>query len=189
MFTGIVKDVGIVSGLGMKGGVLALKILTKLPKKYFETGASLMVNGVCLTVESFKNKVCSVSLVKETLDTSNFDKVSLGAKVNLEPALTLNDMLSGHIVAGHVDGVGTVKTRGENFQVIIAKKFLKYFPAKSSICINGVSLTVKSRNANVISVALIPETLKKTNLANLKVGDSVNFEIDILARYVESLNK
>ena len=189
MFTGIVKDKGIVVKRWDQKRVLALNILTKLPAKYFKTGSSIMVDGVCLTVELYKAKTFSVSVVNETLAKSNFGRLKVGSIVNLEPAITPSDLLSGHIVTGHVDAVATVIKTGDDFRVAVPTDYAKYFPAKSSIFLNGVSLTVKSRKENSVCIALIPVTLKKTNLSYLKVGDSVNFEIDILARYIESLIK
>lgn len=187
MFTGIVRDCGSVGECRRIGGHMSLKIATKISKKYLAVGSSVMVNGVCLTVESYDSGIFTVTLVEETLAKSNLCTVEKGRKLNLEPALSVSDALSGHIVTGHVDGIAMIVKTGADLALKLPRGFGKYFPGKASICLNGVSLTVASRNSNVISIALIPETLKKTNLSDLKIGDRVNFEIDILARYLESL--
>ncbi len=189
MFTGIVKEMAKIKNVKKNKNLLVLDIKTTLNKSFFSRGESICVNGTCLTVEKYKNKEFSVSLVKETYETSNLGFVEIGSFVNLEPSLRATDFISGHIVTGHVDSLAEVIQSGEVLSLKIEKKYIKFFPDKASITVNGVSLTVQNRKSDKIFISLIPETLKNTNLKFLKAGDKVNIEVDILARYVNSLKK
>jgi len=159
------------------------KIESSFPASAFKKGASIAVDGVCLTVEAYSGKVFTVSLVKETLKKSRLGGARLGEKFNLETPLTLETPLSGHFVSGHTDSTGKV-LKTEPFQISVPEKYLKFMPEKGSVTINGVSLTIAKRLKNGIEIALIPETKKSTNLGAVRVGDSVNIEIDLLARYL-----
>lgn len=156
-----------------------------------ETGDSIAVNGVCLTVTSVANDMFSVDVSRETLDcTEGLDKP--GEQVNLERALLLSDRLDGHLVSGHVDASGEViklEPAGESYTLVIKAPdaLLKYIARKGSICVNGVSLTVNRIAGNELEINLIPHTLAVTTLKNLKMGAKVNLEVDMLARYVERL--
>ncbi len=189
MFTGIVKEMAVIKNVKKNKNLLVLDIKTSLNKSFFSKGESICVNGVCLTVEQFQNKEFSVSLVKETYENTNLGSLHTGSFVNLEPSMRVSDFISGHIVTGHVDSVAEVCKTGEVLSLKIDKKYIKFFPDKASITVNGVSLTVQGRKGDKISLSLIPETLKNTNLSFLKADDKVNIEIDILARYLNSLNK
>lgn len=187
MFTGIVKEMAEVISVKKNDSIFVIRIKTNLKKTFFSKGESICVNGTCLTVEKFANKEFTVSLVEETVKATNLGKVKVGSIVNLEPALKVSDFISGHIVTGHVDDIATVLKAGNDLALKISKKYLKFFPEKSSITVNGVSLTVQKKIGDKISISLIPETLSNTNLSLLKPGDKVNIEVDILARYINSL--
>lgn len=189
MFTGIVKEMASVENVKKNKNLLVIDIKTTLDKSFYSKGESICVNGVCLTVEEYKDKIFSASLVKETYENTNLGEIKSGSFVNLEPSLRASDFISGHIVTGHVDTMATVIKSGEVLCLEIGKKYLKFFPEKSSITVNGVSLTVQNKKADKIYISLIPETLKNTNLSFLMTGDKVNIEVDILARYLNSLKK
>lgn len=191
MFTGLVQDLGKVIGLNQEDSVMELVIESQLPASAFKQGASIAVNGVCLTVEAYREdeSVFQVSVVQESLDRTNLGSLKPGSCVNLEASLTLQDALGGHLVSGHVDGLAEVLQAGEEFIIKIPEDYVKYCPTKGSICLNGVSLTIAEANDAEIRIALIPETLKVTNLGSAQAGDMLNLEIDSIARYLEHLNK
>ena len=192
MFTGIVEAVGEIKQVRSVEGGLSLSIAPgMLNLEDVETGDSIAVNGVCLTVTSVANDMFSVDVSRETLDcTEGLDKP--GGQVNLERALLLSDRLDGHLVSGHVDASGEViklEPAGESYTLVInaPDALLKYIARKGSICVNGVSLTVNRVAGNELEINLIPHTLAVTTLKNLKMGAKVNLEVDMLARYVERL--
>jgi riboflavin synthase len=189
MFTGIVENLGTVQKISPDAGGVELLIHSDFPQKYLKKGTSVLVNGVCLTVEKSdsKKKEFTLHLVEESLARTAFKSVKLGDKVNLESSLTLNKALAGHLVLGHIDFTARVLREAPLLELEIPKPYCKYFPEKGSITVHGVSLTIAKRSTNHIQVALIPETLRSTNLASFKKGDSLNIEIDVLARYLESL--
>jgi riboflavin synthase len=192
MFSGIIADVGtIVSAQDREGG-LRLSVSTEdLGMEDVTLGDSIAVSGICLTVVKIENKTFIVDVSRETLDcTVGLDKQ--GRLVNLEKALRLADRLGGHLVSGHVDGVGEVvafNDIGESWRLIVrAPKFLaKYIAVKGSITIDGVSLTVNHVAGAEFEVNLIPHTLAVTTLNQLSTGAKVNLEIDLIARYVERM--
>lgn len=192
MFTGIVAAVGTVRKaelarggrrLGIEAGKLGLADVTQ--------GDSIAVNGVCLTVVRLSARGFEVDVSRETLAcTAGF---SAGDRVNLEKALRASDRLGGHLVSGHVDGVGTVRrvARAGDNRVVAVKApsaLAKYIARKGSITVNGVSLTVNAIKGAEFSVNLVPHTLSATNLGALRAGDAVNLEVDMVARYLERLN-
>jgi riboflavin synthase len=188
MFTGIVQNLGTLKEKRQIKGVTQFVIHSTLPALHFKKGASISVDGVCLTVEAYdkKKQIFTVSLVKETLNRSRFPEILPGAKLNLEPPITLKTPLSGHMVSGHVDT--TAKVLHINpFSIQIPKKYLRFMPEKGSVTVNGVSLTIAKSCPDKIEIALIPETKKSTNLGFLKKGEIVNVEIDLIARYLDSL--
>ena len=189
MFTGLVQNVGTVVEVTKQETGLELLIHSTLPKASFLQGASIMVDGVCLTVEKYfpAKKNFLVTAVKETLEKTTLGAFEEGQAVNLEAALTLNTPLGGHLVSGHVDAVGTVVQAGSDFVVQVPKALLKFFAVKGSIVVNGVSLTIADQKKDTVRIALIPETLKETNLGLLKKGDRVNLEVDLIARYLDRL--
>ncbi len=188
MFTGIVAEKAKVIRAQRKGAAMELWLEHQLPQDARSVGDSISVNGVCLTVEKDDGKTSQFHLVEETLNRTQFKQVQEGDLVNLEPALKLGDRLHGHFVLGHVDATARVIAAAPNLKIEIPDELVQFCPYKGSICIHGVSLTIASQDANLIGVALIPETLQVTNLASLKVGDMVNIEIDSLARYIKQLS-
>lgn len=192
MFSGIIADVGSIHQATDRDGGLRLVIATRmLDLGDVQTGDSIAVNGVCLTVIEHTADSFTVEVSKETLNcTVGLD--SPGAPVNLEKALRLSDRLGGHLVSGHVDGVGEVAefaNLGESWKLTVhaPQPLAKYIAIKGSITINGVSLTINQVNGNGFSVNLIPHTLAMTNLKDLKVRSRVNLEVDLIARYVERM--
>jgi riboflavin synthase len=192
MFTGIVEAVGEIKQIGSLEDGLSLSISPgSLDLTDIKIGDSIAVNGVCLTITSLANELFSVDVSQETLScTQGLDKQ--GGKVNLEKALRLSDRLGGHLVSGHVDGVGEVikfEPAGESYLLVIKlpASLPKYVAKKGSITVNGVSLTVNRIAGDELEINLIPHTLAVTTLKDLKTGARVNLEVDMLARYVERL--
>ena len=188
MFTGIVEEVGVVAKISDNGmTVLATKVTEDL-----KLGDSIAVNGTCLTAVSFDRTEFSVGLSPETVRRTSLGRLSVGGPVNLERALLASDRMGGHIVQGHVDGTGRVmstKRDGDStiFRIRVPKRLNRYIVEKGFVAVDGISLTVVKIGASSFTLAVIPYTLKNTNLAALSVGDRVNLEADILAKYVESL--
>ena len=192
MFSGIVADVGTIIKSENREGGLRLAVETReLGLDDVQLGDSIAVNGVCLTVVKMQDKVFTVDVSRETLNcTVGLDRQ--GARVNLEKALRLSDRLGGHLVSGHVDGVGEVTSftdLGESWKLTLRapQNLAKYIAAKGSITVNGVSLTVNRVSGAEFELNLIPHTLAMTTLNELKVGARVNLEIDLIARYVERM--
>lgn len=176
MFTGIVEEIGILKSIN--GSTITVQCQKVLENT--RLGDSIAINGCCQTVVTMTSDTFSANVSDETFRITNFKNMKVGDKVNLERALTPSTRMGGHIVQGHIDLVG--KYLGDmNFEV----EDSKYIVYKGSITVNGVSLTVAKLNGNIFSVAIIPHTLENTNLKNLRVGDLVNIETDILGRYVE----
>lgn len=192
MFTGIIEEIGIVKSIKSK-------VITIEANKIFDDlklGDSVAVNGTCLTVSSFEGKaspkIFNADITSETLSRTNLGDLKSGFKVNLERALTLNGRLGGHIVSGHIDGVGIIKNISKNAEDIeltieVPPNLIKYIIEKGSVAVDGISLTVAKVNKNYFSVAIIPHTLKETILYYKKAGDKVNIENDIIGKYVEKL--
>ena len=193
MFTGIVAAVGRIAGAAPAQGGARLRVEGGgLPLDDVAVGDSIAVNGVCLTVVARDPAAFEADVSQETLNcTAGFPA---GARVNLEKALRLADRLGGHLVSGHVDGVGKVarfELAGDSrlLSVVAPADLAKYIARKGSIAVNGVSLTVNAVNGAEFSVNLIPHTLRATGLQDLGAGDPVNLEVDLLARYVERLRQ
>jgi len=197
MFSGIIADVGHIAKAGDRDGGLRLVIATStLDLSDVRIGDSIAVNGVCLTAVNTNKKSFTVDVSRETLNCTE-GLEAIGAPVNLEKALRLTDRLDGHLVSGHVDGVGEViefSDLGESWKLEIRapQALAKYIAIKGSITINGVSLTINQvadieSGACEFSVNLIPHTLVMTNLKNLHAGSQVNLEVDLIARYVERM--
>ena len=192
MFTGIVREQGTVTDLD--GGIesLALTIEAPVTAPTIELGDSVSINGVCLTAESVSPTALVFRAIPETLSRTTLGRLEVGATVNLEPALRAGEPLGGHLVQGHVDGVGTVRTTepvgdGRRLTIDVDESLLRYCVEKGSITVEGVSLTVASLDERGFSLALIPHTLAVTTLGSLAPGDQVNLEVDVLAKYVERL--
>ncbi len=195
MFTGIILAVGKIAAIQPKGGDYRLKIETgKLAINGADLGDSIAVNGVCLTaVELGPNYFCA-DVSNETLSRTSLKSAAVGAAVNLELALTPTTRLGGHIVSGHVDGLGAVISRHQDgrsyrFKFKAPNELAKYIAEKGSICINGVSLTVNEVDGAMFTVNIVPHTLQETTLGELFAGTEVNLEVDLLARYMERLMK
>lgn len=194
MFTGLIQAVGQVAAIERQESSARLEISSKEIAAQIAQGDSVSVNGTCLTVVSFDESKFTVDVMVQTLNLTSTGLLAVGSAVNLELATRTADRLGGHIVQGHVDGVGKVVAISADSQwtrmdLSIPKDLMKYVGAQGSICLEGVSLTVGELNdsADQISVWLIPETLAKTNLSQKKIGDSLNIEVDVLAKYVERL--
>jgi riboflavin synthase len=197
MFSGIIADIGNIRQATDRDGGLRLVIATSaLDLSDVQAGDSIAVNGICLTVVEHSADSFAVDVSRETLNcTEGLDAIA--APVNLEKALRLADRLGGHLVSGHVDGVGVViefANLGESWKLVVRapQALAKYIAIKGSITINGVSLTVNQvannkQNAGEFSVNLIPHTLLMSNLKNLRAGSRVNLEVDLIARYVERM--
>jgi riboflavin synthase len=193
MFSGIIEAIGKITAIEDRKGDQRIGIHAgKLDLSDVQTGHSIAVNGACLTVVALSGKKFSVDVSAETLACTTFHGFKVGTKVNLEKALQLSDRLHGHLVAGHVDGVGIVKSRqpearSEKFEIDCPPELLRYVSKKGSICIDGVSLTVNEKTTTGFSVNVIPHTLEETIISGYQPGTRVNLEVDLVARYLETL--
>ncbi len=191
MFTGLIEDVGKIGGLQLKDGSAVLTVKTKLPVRSMALGASVAVNGACLTVVKKLTGAFTVDVSPETLARTNLEKLALGSLVNLEQPMRLHERLGGHLVTGHVDGVGTVasiRTQGEFtiFTFRVPARLSALLVSKGSVAVDGISLTVNDCRRDGFSVAIIPFTLQHSNLQGRRVGDKVNIETDLIGKYVHS---
>ncbi len=189
MFTGIVEELGRVKEIRVARGTTRLMISAEKVLEGMKTGDSICVCGVCLTVIEPGGGHFSTELSKETIRLTTFRRTSVGEPVNLERALATDGRLGGHIVYGHVDGLGQIVSRGERLVITAPKKVLDYITVKGSVAVDGVSLTVAEKTNNTFSAALIPHTMDTTTLGFKKAGASVNLEVDMLARYVRDTGK
>lgn len=192
MFTGIVEELGTVQGIEQLGDSIRLRIGARKVLEDARNGDSICVNGVCLTVVEFTPEHFDADVMQESLDRSSLGRLAVGSPVNLERALAANGRLGGHIMQGHVDGVTTLLSRqhSEHWDVLrfaLPEALAPYVVEKGSIALNGTSLTVSSRGIDYFEVSLIPTTLAETTHGRLKVGDLVNVEVDVLAKYVENM--
>ncbi len=192
MFTGIVEELGQVAKLETLADAVRISITGPLVVSDAKIGDSISVNGVCLTVTEKTADSFSADVMQETLNRSTLGQLVPGSKVNLERPVTLATRLGGHLVQGHVDGMGKIISRekSDNWDVVTIEpnpELLKYIVEKGSITVDGTSLTVASVNNKVFAVSLIPETLAKTTLGLVIPGDQVNLEVDVMAKYVEKL--
>ena len=194
MFTGIIKKRGIVKKIisNKKETRIGVRCSLKLTNK--DLGSSINCSGVCLTLERIYKGLFFFHLSEETLKVSNFKNVRLNQIINLEKSLKYGNEIPGHFVQGHIDTISKLKKKiihGESWHLYfsINKNFIKFLNSKSSVAINGVSLTIAKVFVNSFLVVVIPHTLKLTNLKNIKNNDIVNIEIDIIAKYIENLKK
>jgi len=188
MFTGIAEELGLVKEFKQKSDTVEIKIYCKKVLEETKLGDSIMTDGVCLTVTEITDSYYKADIMNESLKKTKFDRSLLGKEVNLERALRFSDRLDGHIVQGHVDGVGRLISINKNvYRFKTSRDIGKFIVNKGSIAIDGISLTVSFENDDIFEVSLIPETLTRTNLKNKRVGDLVNLETDILSRIVEKL--
>ena len=192
MFTGLVKELGKIVKITPNNEGKEFTIASKSLIKEIGIDDSVAVNGCCQTVVAFDKETFTVQAVHVTLEKTTFSTLKTGDEVNLELALRLSDRLGGHLVQGHVNGVGSLQSvtrKGKNYVLRIRgpENLSKYIVKEGSIAIEGISLTVADKKANDFEVSIIPHTWENTILRNRKVGDGLNLEIDILAKYVESI--
>jgi riboflavin synthase len=192
MFTGIVREVGSVAA--MDGGDEGVRLVVEAPRTApaVEIGGSVAIDGVCLTAVEITATTVAFDAVPETLRRTSLRRLEPGGAVNVEPALRAGEALGGHIVQGHVDGVGRVQSvewEGEGLRVFVEAppEVLRYCVEKGSVTVDGVSLTVAELAADAFAVALVPHTLAATTFAALAPGREVNLEVDVIAKYVERL--
>ncbi|HLH14557.1 MAG TPA: riboflavin synthase [Solirubrobacteraceae bacterium] len=191
MFTGLIGGLGEVASVERDDDGARLRIDSELAAELRE-GDSVAVDGVCLTATAVEERSFQTEAMLETLARSSLSRLRRGSRVNLELALRAADRLGGHVVQGHVDGTGTVlDAREEGFSRVldieVQPRLARYLVEKGSVAVNGVSLTVSALAPGGFSVSLIPETLQRTNLAELRAGETVNIEVDVLAKHVERL--
>ena len=193
MFTGIIEAIGSIRALSPKGGDVRVHVDTgKLDLSDVKLGDSIAVNGVCLTAVELPGKGFWADVSRETMACSAFIDLKIGSKVNLEKALTPTSRLGGHLVSGHVDGVGEVISRKENaraieFRIRAPRELAKYIALKGSITVDGTSLTVNGVHGAEFDLTIVPHTWSETIMADYQPGRQVNLEVDLLARYLERL--
>ncbi|MGY6587876.1 MAG: riboflavin synthase [Wenzhouxiangella sp.] len=193
MFTGIVQSLGTVVSLTPQNDGARLRIeCPDLKPAEWQTGDSISVAGCCLTALDIDNRGFSADLSGETLARTSLGRLKVGSRVNLEPALAVGDRLGGHLVTGHVDGLArlvTLTSLGDNWRLRfrVPDELARYVASKGSVTLDGVSLTVNDVDASEFEVNIIPHTLQVTTLGELAEGDTVNYEVDLLARYMERL--
>jgi riboflavin synthase len=195
MFTGLIQAVGALQHAQAHGGDLRLRVsVGNLPIDDLQLGESIAVSGVCLTVVEFDATSFCADVSNETLSLTTLGSLAAGAAVNLERALLPTTRLGGHLVAGHVDGLGKVEkiwedARSQRWRFSAAPSLLRYVASKGSIAVDGVSLTVNAVDDGSFEVNLVPHTVANTAFANSAVGATVNLEVDLIARYVERLTQ
>jgi len=193
MFTGIIESIGSIRALTPKGGDVRVYVDTgKLDLSDVKLGDSIAINGVCLTAVELPGNGFMADVSRETLDCTAFNDLKSGSRVNLEKALTPSSRLGGHLVSGHVDGVGEVISRSDNaraiqFRLRAPAELAKYIAHKGSITVDGTSLTVNQVDGAEFELTIVPHTLAETIMADYRTGRRVNLEVDLLARYLERL--
>ncbi len=192
MFSGIVEEMGAVTVMRKTLAGARLTILASTVMDDLKIGDSVSVNGICLTVVSRSERDFSVEVSPETLSVSTLGGFAVGMPVNLERAMKLNERIGGHLVAGHVDGVGVIRSRQQDSNAIVftigaPPEILRYCVAKGSITVDGISLTINAITEQGFSVAIIPHTAKMTIVGLKQVNDTVNLESDLIGKYVERL--
>jgi len=193
LFTGIVQDVGRVSGRELRGGDARLVIaFDRLDSSGIHTGDSICVQGCCLTAVEVSARSFAADLSRETLSLTTLGELTVGSAVNLEPSLRAGDPLGGHLVSGHVDGIGEIgaisgDARSTRIEISVPPALSRYLARKGSVAIDGVSLTINEVQGATFGINLIPHTQAVTTLGALRVGARVNVEVDQIARYVERL--
>jgi len=192
MFTGIIEEIGIVKEFIKSGNTALITVECQKVLEKLQIGDSIAIDGVCQTVTKFDKSSFCAQVSSETLSVTTFSKLKRCDRVNLERALSVNGRFGGHIVTGHIDGLAKVKNIQKlsefyNIKFEVDKDLAKYVAKKGSVALNGISLTVADICVNEFSVAIIPHTFENTNLKCLKTVDFVNFEVDILAKYVEKI--
>ncbi len=193
MFTGIIQAVGTIAAIEPKGADTRVRIHTgKLPLEDVAIGDSIAVNGVCLTAIELPGDGFWADVSGETLSRTTFADIRQNSRVNLEKALTPTTHLGGHLVSGHVDGIGEVIERSDagrsvKFRIKAPAELAKYIAEKGSICVDGISLTVNAVDGAVFDLNIVPHTLTETTMGDFQPGSRVNLEVDVIARYLERL--
>ncbi len=192
MFTGLIEGTGILLRTDRHGPDSAMVIRAEFKKDEYVLGESIAVDGACLTVTASKGDVFTADVSAETLGRTTLGRKVPGSRLNLERALRLGDRLGGHIVSGHIDGIGTLKSRsfeGRSLRLFFRTppELMRYVIEKGSVAVNGVSLTVNGVTDQGFDVNIIPHTASETSISDLKVGDEVNLETDIIGKYVEKM--
>ena len=193
MFTGIIKAKGSIGAIEKRGGDVRLRVTTPdLPWSEYEIGDSIAVNGVCLTDVRLLDNGFDTDVSVETLDVTTLKQLAVGDAVNLEPALRVGDALGGHLVSGHVDGIGRMTARADDARSIrmtfeVPGELSRYIAKKGSICVDGVSLTINEVSGNTFGLNIIPHTAEVTTMGAYEAGTAVNIEVDLLARYIERM--
>ena len=193
MFTGIIEAIGHIEQVTPRGGDLRLTVATgDLDLSDVALGDSIATNGVCLTAVALSGNGFSADVSRESLSLTTLQYLNAGSRVNLEKALTLNTRLGGHLVSGHVDGIGRVTERREDarsirFSIEAPAELARYIAHKGSICVDGTSLTVNAVSGSVFELNIVPHTLQETIMESYRVGTQVNLEVDLIARYLERL--
>ncbi|RBP65905.1 riboflavin synthase alpha chain [Alkalibaculum bacchi] len=194
MFTGLVEEIGIVKNIQKTSQSARITIEASIVLEDVKLGDSICTNGVCLTVTNLQNNRFSVDVMPETVRASSLKSLRSGSSVNLERALKASDRLGGHIVSGHIDGVGIIQHFKEEenatwITIATQQSILKYIVERGSIAIDGTSLTVAYVDDRVFKVSIIPHTKEKTILLRKRIGDEVNLECDVIGKYVEKLTR
>lgn len=192
MFTGLIEQIGQVKSIDKGHNQLKLSIYADSILSDVALGDSIAVNGICLTVTHFSSSYFTVDVMPQTVQASNIKTLKIGDKVNLERALRADSRLGGHFVTGHVDAIGKIDEMSHNANAItivisFSSSYAKYIVEKGSITVDGISLTVFAVSPNSLTLSLIPHSASMTTLASKKIGDGVNLEFDILAKYTEKL--
>ena len=193
MFTGIIRAKGSIGAIEKRGGDVRLRVTTPdLPWSEYEIGDSIAVNGVCLTAVRLLDNGFDTDVSVETLDVTTLKQLAVGDAVNLEPALRVGDALGGHLVSGHVDGIGRMTARADDARSVrmtfeVPGELSRYIAKKGSICVDGVSLTINEVSGNTFGLNIIPHTAEVTTMGAYEAGTAVNIEVDLLARYIERM--
>lgn len=191
MFTGIIEDIGVIANINKMAGRWEISLKTALPPATIKEGDSISVDGICLTVTKLSNNTFFVDASLETLRLTTLKEKRTGQKVNLERAMSVENRFGGHLVTGHIDGVGSIiekKKEGDSttFVIEVSPPLARYIVGKGSIAIDGISLTVNEQRDNIFTVNIIPYTVSRTTIGEKNLRDAINIETDIIGKYVES---
>lgn len=192
MFTGIVEEKGTIQQMNRSGDAIVMNIRANKILEDVNLGDSIAVNGVCLTVTQFDERSFSVDVMPETVRGTSLKELTIGSEVNLERAMSASGRFGGHFVSGHVDGVGTIRSKRREhnavyYEIEIPQHLRKYMIMKGSVAVDGTSLTIFGLTDDSFTISIIPHTLSETVIGNKGVGDIVNVECDMLAKYIEEL--
>jgi riboflavin synthase len=192
MFTGLIEGTGRVKEIARTGGDVRLTILASFDLSECRIGESISVNGVCLSVTGLKQQAFTADVSGETLSRSTLSLLKLDETVNLERAMRISDRIGGHLVSGHVDGIGKIRKKDQKgnswrLEIEIDPALSKYTIEKGSVAVDGISLTINRCNQGGFEVNIIPQTAGETNILNKKIGDPVNIETDMIGKYVEKI--